>query len=332
MKRSVDFVIPWVDANDPVWRRNLAMYKGTRSGEAHEARFRDWGTLRYWFRGIEQFAPWVNRIHFITQGHLPPWLNTLHPKLHIVSHASYIPKRYLPTFNSHTIELNLHRIDSLSNKYVYFNDDTFLIQPVTQEFFFRHELPCDEAAMNVLSGGPFQHVLLEDIWVLKRYLANKHRAITSRPWKWIHPSYGRYALYNIFLAAISKHYTGFINFHLPQPSRKNTLTHLWQIAYTELDASCQCTFRNHLTVNQYVQRYWELATNQFYPVNMKRRGRSFELSISDIETAADFIRQRTMPLVCVNDYEFLKDFDNAKKLISTAFNHILPTRSSFELF
>ena len=81
--------------------------------------------LQYWFRGVGKFAPWVNRIHFITYGHLPPWLNVDHPKINIVRHTDYIPKKYLPTFNSHVIELNIHRIEGLANCFVYFNDDTF---------------------------------------------------------------------------------------------------------------------------------------------------------------------------------------------------------------
>ena len=31
-------------------------------------RYRDWDLLRYWFRGVERFAPWVRRIHFVTWG------------------------------------------------------------------------------------------------------------------------------------------------------------------------------------------------------------------------------------------------------------------------
>ena len=96
-----------------------------------------WVEGKYWFRGIEKNAPWVHNIYFVTWGHLPAWLNTAHPKLHIIKHTDFIPPQYLPTYNSPTIELNLHRIPGLSENFVYFNDDGFLIRPVTPQHFFK---------------------------------------------------------------------------------------------------------------------------------------------------------------------------------------------------
>ena len=107
----IDFVIIWVDGNDKQWQAEKAKYDGKTVTNANsEVRFRDWDNLQYWFRGVEKFAPWVNKIHFVTWGHLPKWLDTTNPKLNIVNHKDYIPSKYLPTFNSHTIELNLSLI------------------------------------------------------------------------------------------------------------------------------------------------------------------------------------------------------------------------------
>ena len=69
----------------------------------------------------------VRRIHFVTWGHLPSWLNKEHPKLNIVNHKDFIPEKYLPTFNSHAL-WNMHRIPGLAENFVYFNDDMFLIK------------------------------------------------------------------------------------------------------------------------------------------------------------------------------------------------------------
>ena len=93
MDNKIDFVIPWVDGGDPEWLKQKNEYSGKKTSEedARDIRFRDWDTLKYWFRGVEKFAPWVNKIHFITWGHLPEWMNTENPKLHIVNHKDYIP-------------------------------------------------------------------------------------------------------------------------------------------------------------------------------------------------------------------------------------------------
>ena len=87
----------------------------------------------------------------MTCGHVPGWLNLEAPKLHFVKHADFIPVEYLPTFNCNPIEMNIHRIKGLSDHFIYFNDDTFLIDHVAEERFFRDGLPCDIAALNAMN-------------------------------------------------------------------------------------------------------------------------------------------------------------------------------------
>lgn len=106
-----------------------------------EERYRDWDNLKYWFRGVERYAPWVNKIYFVTCGQIPEWLNTENPKLVCINHSDYMKEEYLPTFSSHPIELNLYRIGDLSEKVVYFNDDMFLINKVKPEDFFVNDKP-----------------------------------------------------------------------------------------------------------------------------------------------------------------------------------------------
>src|SRR5690625_3903641 len=147
MSKPIDFVICWVDGNDPKWRKEKNNYDPKSGNDDREIRYRDWDNLQYWFRGIEKFTPWVNKIHFITWGHLPSWLDKDHPKLNIVNHKDYIPKKYLPTFSSHVIELNFHRIESLTDRFVYFNDDTFIIKEMKESDFFLQGLPRDIAVL-----------------------------------------------------------------------------------------------------------------------------------------------------------------------------------------
>ena len=118
---GIDFVILWVDGNDPKWQSEKATYDSNINDDSNSAsRYRDWGLLPYWFRGVEKFTPWVNKIHFVTWGHVPEFLNLNNPKLNIVNHKDFIPEEYLPTFSSHAIELNIHRIPGLSEKFIYF--------------------------------------------------------------------------------------------------------------------------------------------------------------------------------------------------------------------
>ena len=149
MAEDIDFVITYVDGNDIEWQEEKCKYVPGNLADVNPNRYRNWNNIQYLFRGIELFAPWVRNVYLITYGHLPKWLNDRHPKLHIVRHEDYIPREWLPTFNSHCIELNFFRIPGLSEQFVYFNDDTFLTNNVQPKNFFIKGKPCDSAVLFV---------------------------------------------------------------------------------------------------------------------------------------------------------------------------------------
>ena len=142
----VDVVFTWVDGADPEWNAareaRLAQLTGTAHATAQtrassgQARYLDRGELRYGFRSLHLFAPWVRRIHLVTAGQVPSWLNPSHAQVNLVDHAEILPPDALPTFNSHAIETALHRIPGLAEHFVYFNDDFLLGRPVRPEAFF----------------------------------------------------------------------------------------------------------------------------------------------------------------------------------------------------
>ena len=141
----IDFVVTWVDDNDETWKAEKEKFLCTSDNltkkDNTNIRYRNWETLRFWFRAVEKFAPWVNKVYFISCGHVPEWLNTDCKKIQVVKHDEYIPKEYLPTFSSHTIENNIWRISDLSEHFVYFNDDIFLTRSVVPSDFFQGGFP-----------------------------------------------------------------------------------------------------------------------------------------------------------------------------------------------
>ena len=78
---KVDFVMMWVDGNDLEWRKEKNKYLPKEDEVNNDVRFRDWDLLKYWFRGVEKYTPWVNKIFFVTWGHLPKWLNIDNEKI-----------------------------------------------------------------------------------------------------------------------------------------------------------------------------------------------------------------------------------------------------------
>ena len=141
----IDIVVTWLDGSDESWLKEKKKYYEMADSQTQMEnpveRYRDWGLLQFWFRAIEKYAPWARYIFFVTCGHKPEWLNTENSKLRFVSHRDFIPPEYLPTFCSDTIELNLWRIEDLSEHFLYFNDDVFLNKPVKPNVFFANGLP-----------------------------------------------------------------------------------------------------------------------------------------------------------------------------------------------
>lgn len=138
---TIDVVYTWVNDQDETWARQKATCAGdARLPSAHMSRFHDREELRYSLRSLAAHAPFVNQIHIVTNGQVPAWLNTDHPRVNLVTHEQiFADPSNLPTFNSHAIEAQLHHIPGLAEHYLYFNDDVFLGQPVLPADFFNRD-------------------------------------------------------------------------------------------------------------------------------------------------------------------------------------------------
>ena len=131
----IDLVVTYVDGNEPVWRSNLSQF----NNNYNKLRFRNWNLMRFWFRGIEKNMPFIHNIYFVVSNieQVPNWINRRH--VNVVLHADIIPKQLLPTFTSTTIEMFLHKIPNLSEKFIYSNDDTFANNSILPEYFFTEQ-------------------------------------------------------------------------------------------------------------------------------------------------------------------------------------------------
>lgn len=130
----MDYVLPFVNCTDPVWR---SQYRSVNlSLKFEEARFRPFGTLRYAFRSVAENMPFIDRIVLIvsTESQVPEWVNR--DWVRVVLHDEFIPEKFRPTFNSSAIETFMWRIGGLSDLFVYGNDDFFALRPVTEDDFF----------------------------------------------------------------------------------------------------------------------------------------------------------------------------------------------------
>ena len=338
---KIDFVLPWVDGSDKEWlalKRRYEAYEGKEISpdpEANgESRYRDYGLLRYWFRAVERFAPWVNRVFFVTCGQKPDWLDESNPKLRLVNHDEYIPSDYLPTFQSNTIELNLHRLTDLSEYFVLFNDDTLLLRPVKPEFFFKNGLPvipCDLGIPRWLSYSNTGRTVINNCGILKQNL-DVERLVWKHIGKFIDIRTLGFARAAKNLASITVNRTiipGTFG-HLPSAHLKSTFDEIWRKAPRVMDATSRSRFRSDTTVNQWLASAWNMVSGRFYPSNEKQRGVFVLVNRNNLSRFCDVIKQQSTPQVCWNDKGCSLEMEECFHEISQAFDNILPEKSSFE--
>ena len=327
-EQKIDFVIIWVDGNDPEWQKEKEKYSPSKNTDNRNIRYRDWENLKYWFRGVEKYAPWVNKIYFVTCGHYPEWLNKDNPKLICIKHSDYMPQEYLPTFSSHPIELNLHRIKGLSEKFVYFNDDMFIINKVKETDFFKNSKPCIMSVFQPTSGEDEVFVSVKNNvnLVINRHF-NKREIIKKNFNKYLNIKYGKYNLSTLCCLPFSR-IQGFYESHHGSPFLKSTLKEVWEKEYKLMDETSKHKFRSAADVNQYIFEHWQFCEGNFIP--RKKKTELIKI-FDDVEKTCKLIKTKKTPMICLNDgVSTEEEFLNAKEKIIEAFETILPEKSSFE--
>ncbi len=132
----IDIVYTWVDSNDPKWIAKKKKHSETSS--TFDPRFVEYDQLRYSLRSLFSYCKFIRTIYLVTDSHVPYWLDTDDERIKVIDHKEIFDNQEcLPVFNSVAIESNLHKIDGLSEAFIYMNDDVFFGSPVCKgDFIF----------------------------------------------------------------------------------------------------------------------------------------------------------------------------------------------------
>lgn len=134
-QEPIDIVFTWVSDSDPKWLEKKSFYSGVKA-EAINTRFADYEQLRYSLRSVDAYAKFIRHIYIVTDNQVPYWLNVEDEKIKIINHQDICDDTScLPVFNSVAIESWIHKIDGLSENFIYANDDYFFGSPVTKSHF-----------------------------------------------------------------------------------------------------------------------------------------------------------------------------------------------------
>lgn len=331
----IDIVLPWVDDADLLWQDERDKYASGygENPEALNIRFQSWENLHLWFRAIEECMPWYNRIFLITCGQRPDFLDDSNPRVVLVDHKDFIPDLYLPTFNSNTIEMNIHRIEALSENYILFSDDVFPLQYIDEEYYFMNDMVCDEAVENIISTGSFTSGLkwmrysqINNMFIINKYF--KKREVQARhPELWFNECYEEH-LERTRACEYWYDFPGFYDPHMANAMKKSVLTHLWEIEPKTLDEGSKNRFRGYSDVTQYLVRYWQFCSGNFIP--RKTRGKVYFPTIDTYQDVVDVIDKLSYPMISFNENCSVEEFDIIKRNINVALQRRFPNKCSFE--
>ncbi len=340
---KIDFVLPWVDASDPLWIESKAKHEDSNKDDKQtQTRFREMNTLKFVLRSIEKHCPWYNKIYLITVGHTPKWLNVSHPKIELITHEElFIDNEVLPVFNSNAIEMNLVNIKGLSNRFVHMNDDTVIINSLNKNRFFKNGKAVDFFHHGWIPRGKlFEQLKGKDTWIdalnnnLK--LINRDFDSSSLSSKMLYNN--SYSLKDKISNFIYKNFYRNIfwikHWHHPQPYTKKTITSVYAKYSKEMIACSHNKFRSSSDITPYLYRYWHLINGDFSPYDYKdgfvAKITNFEYLKSNIKDLKD---RSDINFVCFNDQmrnASDEEFKETTMVLEKYLETIFPTKASFE--
>jgi len=317
----IDAVYTWVDGTDPAWAgRKAEAWRqavaegadgGSRYSEysANDARFRSHDELRYSLRSLDYFAPWINHVYVVTAGQVPAWLDQSNPRITLVHHEEiFADPGVLPTFNSHAIEAQLHRIPGLSEHFLYLNDDVFFGRHVDPELFFHG----NELAKMFLSNATvdFGPGTPDDLPVDSA--ARQNRSL-------IEAAFGR---------TVSQKFL-----HVAHPERVSTLARIEHEFADQVHATTAAKFRTpqDISIPSALAHYYGYAIGASVPGELSYR----YCDISQPSAQAKLLRllrDRSADVFCLNEVDSSgKDPEELDCMVQEFLGEYFPVPSSFEV-
>ncbi|MBO7220601.1 MAG: hypothetical protein J6V21_05395 [Alistipes sp.] len=292
----MDIVITYVNGLDPVWQADYEKYTNQ---PVLEKRFRDWGTLRYLFRGIAENMPFIRKVHLVVshESQVPEWINR--EEVHIVLHKDIIPAEFLPTFNCNPIEMHLHRIEGLDEEFLYFNDDMFPMKPCKATDFFKGGKCFLGISHHLFVNNMFKAICRNSDHLARRALGLKPR------WFFLRPQ------------------------HICTPMFKSECGEVYSKVPAEIAKTAASRIRDDKNLNQYLFLDYIYLKGRL--VNKRLSKKHFSVGIVSGKKLHKFITNPSHKLVCINDVQLSEErYAELRKALLDAFEERFPHLSKYE--
>ena len=137
---KIDAVITWVDGSEPNYQRKLKEHLS--NNDRIKRQYLQANEINLCVASIVKYAPFIRKIFIVTDKQSPNLDSVKYivskEKIEIVDHEEIFRDNieFLPTFNIRSIDALLFKIKDLSEKFIYFNDDMFLVKKTNPEDWF----------------------------------------------------------------------------------------------------------------------------------------------------------------------------------------------------
>ncbi len=292
----MDVVITYVNGNDPVWKQDYEKYTNV---PVMQKRFRDWGTLKYLLRGIENRMPFVRNVYLVVShpSQVPEWVDR--KNLKIVLHRDIIPEEFLPTFNCNPIEMHLHRIPGLDEEYLYFNDDMFPVGDCKPEDFFRNGRPVIGYYRHFIAGNMYKKICRNSDRLARKALGLKPSFFFTRPQ------------------------------HICSPMLKSQCEELYSMVEEQVRRTSASRTRTENDLNQYL--FLDYMNYKGMVIREKISNKHFSVSVASPESLEAFLRKPDRNLVCINDVHLSESrYEALHDAILNAFESVFLIKSKYE--
>lgn len=292
----MDAIITYVDGRDPLWQQDYASVVG---GKALTKRYRDWGTLKYLLRGIQIHIPSVENVYLIVSrdSQVPGWVDR--DNLHVVLHSDIIPGQFLPTFNSTTIEMFLHRIPGLAEEFLYFNDDMFPVMDCGAEDFFVGGKSAIGFTRHLFATNGYKHRVRNSDRQARLCLGMKPGLAFVRPQ------------------------------HTTSPMLRSQSEKIYDFSKERI-FEVVSPLRTDDNFNQYL--FLDYLYFQGKTVKGGISNKHLSPAVYSAEKICPYIEAPTTKMICINDVQMSQDsFEHYRDLITASFERHFPDKSRFEL-
>ncbi|MFT3752999.1 MAG: stealth family protein [Paludibacter sp.] len=309
---DIDLVYLWVDGNDTEWLEKKYKFLGKdidlNTEATSKARNANNDELKYSLRSVEKHAHWIRKVFIVTDEQTPDWLDLKNPKVEIVDIRQLIPDKALPCYNSVVIEHFLYKIPTLSEHFLYGNDDMFFNANVNPDFFFSPEgLPI--VRLQPATGGKWANIIKRAF----RIHTNIYRKTIDHSARLIEKRFGTY-------------YSGTPHYNFDSYLKSDYKKVVEEVFRSEIGE----TVTNHIRTENDIQRiiylYYALAVKRGLVRYVGRR-ESCRIRLQKPDFMRFIVKYKPV-LFCLNDTHRATDQD--RKRIKPFLNELFPNKSLFE--